>query len=183
MILLPARVRGGELPRKHEAGTASGAVLLLRQRRLDTYATVPCRRHDDPSMFPLGLSGLRAACAPRLCQTALLADDCNSVLTFFFFLIKCTASAFPARSVRKYEFWGLQGDLLCFLEHFDVNILHLKLNLIAHLHGIKGSQAWNAKLQACLCVQRCSDLSAAVVITGHSERAPGTGCAAQHGDR
>ena len=60
MILLPARVRGGELPRKHEAGTASGAVLLLRQRRLDTHATVPCRRHDDPSMFPLGLSGLRA---------------------------------------------------------------------------------------------------------------------------
>ena len=58
--MLPARVRGGELPRKHEAGTASGAVLSLRQRRLDTYATVPCRRHDDPSMFPLGLSGLRA---------------------------------------------------------------------------------------------------------------------------
>ena len=60
MILLPARVRGGELPRKHEAGTASGAVLSLRQRRLDTHATVPCRRHDDPSMFPVGLSGLRA---------------------------------------------------------------------------------------------------------------------------
>ena len=46
-VLLPARVCGGELPRKHEAGTASGAVLLLRQRRLDTHATVPCRRHDD----------------------------------------------------------------------------------------------------------------------------------------
>ena len=60
MILLPARVRGGELPRKHEAGIAYGAVLLLRQRRLDTYATVSCRRHDDPSMFTLGLSGLRA---------------------------------------------------------------------------------------------------------------------------
>ena len=58
--MLPARVRGGELPRKHEAGTASGAVLSLRQRRLDTHATVPCRRHDDPSMFTLGLSGLRA---------------------------------------------------------------------------------------------------------------------------
>ena len=58
--MLPARVRGGELPRKHEAGTASGAVLSLRRRRLDTHATVPCRRHDDPSMFPLGLSGLRA---------------------------------------------------------------------------------------------------------------------------
>ena len=58
--MLPARVRGGELPRKHEAGTASGAVLSLRQRRLDTHATVLCRRHDDPSMFPLGLSGLRA---------------------------------------------------------------------------------------------------------------------------
>ena len=58
--MLPARVRGGELPRKHEAGTASGAVLSLRRRRLDTHSTVPCRRHDDPSMFPLGLSGLRA---------------------------------------------------------------------------------------------------------------------------
>ena len=62
--MLPARVRGGELPRKHEAGIASGAVLLLRQRRLDTHATVPCRRHDDPSMIPLGLSGLRAARQP-----------------------------------------------------------------------------------------------------------------------
>ena len=60
VILLPARVRGGELPRKHEAGTASGAVLSLSRRRLDTHATVPCRLHDDPSMFPLGLSGLRA---------------------------------------------------------------------------------------------------------------------------
>ena len=83
--MLPARVRGGELPRKHEAGTASGAVLSLRQRRLDTYASVPCRRHDDPSMFPLGLSGLRApsrrardACpggtpGANLCQASLIS--------------------------------------------------------------------------------------------------------------
>ena len=54
------RVHGRVLSRNHEADIASGAVLSLRRRRLDTHATVPCRRHDDPSMFPLGLSGLRA---------------------------------------------------------------------------------------------------------------------------
>ena len=69
MISLPARVRGGELPRDHEAGIDSGAVLSLRRRRLDIHVTAPCRRRDDPSVLSLGLSphALRARHAPDAC--------------------------------------------------------------------------------------------------------------------
>ena len=62
-------MRGWQLPRKHEADIASGAVLSLRRRRPDIHATAPCRRRDDPSMFSLGLSphALRARRAPDAC--------------------------------------------------------------------------------------------------------------------
>ena len=77
MISLPARVRGWQLPRKHEAGIASGAVLSLRRRRPDIHATAPCRRRDDPSMFSLGLSphALRARRAPDACAEGTPGAD------------------------------------------------------------------------------------------------------------